>query len=194
MVLPPVPAPIPRGTMKRDKRKTCWLKVSICSNPECRAVFPYLSHRVRDRCPQCSSELHAEQRRRSSRLARRLRVRAHVPAELQDGLAPRQRVAAALNLTTSEVRHLESEALLKLRAHPELRDIWREVRDAGVLSLLDPPDVWGALAEIQVGVADFWRAHDRLLQLGDHDAAAEIVAEISQFQGLMNALTKGMGA
>lgn len=157
------------------------MKVSIC--PECGASFPYLSKRVRQRCPGCSQEQRLAVRARDYQRERLTRVdtTSH-PVEVMN----RRRVSAWLGLSECQVRRLESRALRKLRGDRRLLLAWREFRQSGHrCAAVTAEEFAAALVAYQTRMQEFWEVHDGLRREGLTAEAAAVAAEIKQFQGLL---------
>lgn len=107
-------------------------------------------------------------------------------------------VAQRLKVTTDNVVKIERRALAKLREHPELRELFRKwMEDGGhapvngLRRLMRRPDE--RLLEWQMGVSEFWEAHDKLQGLGRRKEALQCRAEIRRFQNLLKRSLRTVG-
>jgi len=94
--------------------------------------------------------------------------------------------AARLGLNEKTVRETERRAILKIRNHPllkELFDIWKG-EGAPVLSALVHEDIGPLLLEYQMSVIDWYAVHDRIVRRahGETAEARQCLQEIEKFQ------------
>lgn len=118
-------------------------------------------------------------------------------AMLTDGVARMTLTECAklIGMHPSTVGRMEQEALRKIRAHPELTELWCSLKEEGFpLAEMPPIDPGEKLLDYQLRVAEWWQTHDRMSELGCGEEASECLAEIRRFQrAITRQLNSGAG-
>jgi hypothetical protein len=98
-------------------------------------------------------------------------------------------IARALGIDFREVHRLERQALTKVRANPEFKNIWVMLKEElaegatfGAGGTVTPEQRGNLLLDHQQSVAEWWRVHDEILEQGCTEEAMECLNEILRFQ------------
>jgi len=167
----------------------------------CGDVFDYTRRRPKY-CPECRKIKLNAQIQRYKKGRRKLEGRKGDKEEKfcgksdfmeKIGGAQYAEISRTLGIDFREVHRIERAALAKIRANPELKNLWgtlkEELADGGVLDgqslgglVMGREGKGNLLLDYQLAVADWWQIHDDIVEQGCTAEALECLGEIEQFQ------------